>query len=105
MDGERSSASGILIVVIVVMGYFLWQQSQQIQALNQSLIQANSNIDSLNEEITQANDDLDNLIGQIADAQDAAWSDYDTMGSTLENLEAVDDSFEVYDTVSSSTSE
>jgi|ERR1017187_5511842 peptidoglycan hydrolase CwlO-like protein len=103
MSENHNGFAGFLLVVIIVMGIFLWQQNKQIGALNDALSEANGNIDSLNSEIGQANDDLDNLNSQIDDAQSMAWSDYETMGSTLENLSAVEDTFETYDTVSNPT--
>ncbi len=65
---------------------------------------ANSNISQLNLEIDQANSDIEDLNGQMYDAQSYAWSDYYTMGSTLENLNPIEDSFDTLPTVSSSTS-
>jgi peptidoglycan hydrolase CwlO-like protein len=103
MEERWNGLTVILIIAIVVMGLYLYQMHQQIAALNNALNEANDNIGQLDTDVSQANDDIDNLNGQISDAQDAAWSDYETMGSTLENLETVDDSFDVLPTVSSST--
>jgi peptidoglycan hydrolase CwlO-like protein len=103
MEEHWNGRTLILIIAIVVMGFYLYQMNQQITALNNALNEANDNIGQLDVDVSQANDDIDNLNSQISDAQDAAWSDYDTMGSTLENLETVNDSFDALPTVSSST--
>ncbi len=54
----------IAIIVICVMGYFLWWQRQQIVALNSTLANENNNI-------SQANFDINNVKGAIPELQDA----------------------------------
>lgn len=53
-----------------------------------------SDVQSENEDlkstIDSANGNIDDANQQLSDAQDNAWSDYETMGQTLEGLSTVD---------------
>jgi hypothetical protein len=40
--------------------------------------------------LLEANDNIDQANSNIEDAKSSAWSDYDEMGSALDNLETVD---------------
>jgi len=79
---------GGIITWVVIGGFILgvWtinHQSNQISQLRDMVTGCSSTIDD-------ANDTIDTLNSDIEDAQSEAWSDYDTMGSTLEDLETQD---------------
>ncbi len=77
--------------------------TQQDNDLKESLSEANDNISTLNAEVEQANSDIENLDSQIYNAQNGAWSDYETMEYTLENLTPAEDSFDEQPLISSSS--
>lgn len=69
-----------LFIIIGVIGWFLWSQHSDIVKLRDALSEANANIDT-------ANNTIEELNSQIDDAKSNAWSDYETMGYALDNLE------------------
>jgi hypothetical protein len=93
----------ILIIGLLACPFYAWYLYQQNQHLNAALNQANDNIELLDEEINSASDMLDGLNLQITNARDEAWSDYNTMGTTLEYLMNSNQFFFTYPTISSST--
>lgn len=105
MSGEERGigVASAIVVIIAILVFLLVQANQRVGDLNKALSQANENISFLNGEIEQANSDMENLNNQMYDAQSAAWSSYYAMGSTLENLNPIEDSFNILPMVSSST--
>ncbi|MDB5266181.1 MAG: hypothetical protein JWM39_894 [Parcubacteria group bacterium] len=69
-------AAIFLVVVLFFLNYQYQKQKQVLQDYKSALDDANSNIDDANSE--------------IEDAQGNAWSDYDSMGSALDNLTTID---------------
>ena len=88
MNEESTGFTGALLVLCIYLGFQNHHLNQMIQEYQSSLSEANDNIES-------ANGTINTLNSQIEDAQSEAWSDYETMGQTLEDLETTDDTEDI----------
>ena len=84
---SEDSASGgfafILLIAVIWLGITVYDQNKQISQLKGTIDDCSSSVDEANQNISDLND-------QISSAQDDAWSDYDTMGQTLDGLQTGD---------------
>lgn len=81
---EGAGFVGLLIMGGLIWGgYTIYHQNEMISQLRDTVGQCSSTID-------EANSNIDDLNSTITDAQAEAWSDYDTMGSTLEDMQTGD---------------
>jgi uncharacterized coiled-coil protein SlyX len=81
---EEKSVGTILAIIIIWLAITVHNQDGTIGHLKQTIVNCATTIED-------ANSNIDDLNNQITDAQSEAWSDYETMGSTLENLRSGDE--------------
>ena len=85
MDEEKAFGGvGIFLIIALI-----WAWST-IHSQNQKIDELKSTIETCSDRINEANGNINDLNNQIEDAAGQAWTDYDSMGSTLEGLETGD---------------
>jgi predicted PurR-regulated permease PerM len=103
MDNGEGTFIGILFVAVTVMGYFLWQQGQQIVALNNAQNHANENIEIGNQNIDRANSHMDSMRNDIQDVAANYGVDYSDTDQLDSDLDMISQDLAPIDTVNSST--
>lgn len=78
MNSSRGYQITIAVFIIIIL--IMWGS---LDSMNNKLADTELSLDQYKSAIDDAN-------SHIEDAHDNAWSDYDTMGTTLETLETVD---------------
>jgi F0F1-type ATP synthase membrane subunit b/b' len=77
----------IFIVVLIIIILLFWSNLNKVknekEICTSSLYRANNSLNDARDIIDEANDNIEN-------ARDEAWSSYEDMGDTLDNLETVD---------------
>lgn len=83
MEGK----GGWLFVVLIIFSIWFWRDHHkltgQIQTLQDEVYELDNKVNSYSDALDQANSNID-------DANGYAWSSYDDMGYTLDNLETVE---------------
>ncbi len=83
---EEETIGGIgflLLIAVIWLGVTVHSQNKQIDQLKGVINDCDSAVTDANQNISDLNDQIDN-------AKNDAWSDYDTMGQSLENLTSGD---------------
>ena len=85
MDNENDSNwfVGLLIIAVIYLAIQSHSQSVKISKLQDT-------VSSYDDALNNANDNIDQANTDINDAKSNAWSDYDTMGQTLDNLQDIE---------------
>jgi len=92
MDDKKNwGLGGICIFIILCMWIHINTLNKKIQARENMIDSCSSTIDNANHKIDDAHDSILNANDIIENASQEAWSDYDTMGQTLESMEQVPD--------------
>lgn len=86
---NETQSGTLTFVFLLLLGVWYWgyENKQEKDVLQSKLYGYQSALINANENIDEANSTIENLNSSIEDARGEAWSDYDNMGSTLENLE------------------
>lgn len=89
-DRSSKSSIGILILLLIIAGIWIWNDHSTITNLREQNNALNSTIDDYKSALQDANDNIDTANSNIEDAQSSAWGTYDEMGNALDGLETVD---------------
>ena len=84
MENEGTLGVGIVGIIIIIS---LWVH---VNTLNKKIEAREDMINSCSSQIDDANQNIEDANSQIDDAQGNAWSDYDTMGDTLDGLQSTE---------------
>jgi CHASE3 domain sensor protein len=87
MNSEQKISGTFLFVLLIAA---IWLGST-IHNQNKTIVQLKEVIQDCDSAVTEANQNIDELNSSIEDAQSNAWSDYDSMGYTLDDLQSVDE--------------
>lgn len=83
-ESSRNGLGVVLVIALIWLGVTAYNQHQKIEQMTNTISDCSDAVDN-------ANSNIDDLNSQIDDAQSNAWSDYDTMGDTLDGLTQGDD--------------
>jgi len=83
MNKDSGWIIGIGIVILIYMGFHINSLNKEVKALQ-------TVVDECSDTVNQANDEITNLNSGIEDAKGNTWSDYDSMGNSLDTLEIGD---------------
>lgn len=84
---ENESKYRILFFVLLIILIFGWLKYNNLREENATLT---DQIDAYQYTLGQANENIDEANSIIEDAQSYAWSSYEEMGDALDNLTTVD---------------
>jgi type II secretory pathway component PulM len=82
---EKSKNLIILLLIIVVL--LLWNDYSKLREENRNNL---SKLNDFESSLDDANDNIDQLNSSIDDAKSYTWSNYEDMGSALDDLETID---------------
>lgn len=83
----KSKAANILLIIAIIGLLIFWSS---YSALQDRLTETEDVLSERDDQYVRCSDALSEANTQIEDAQNYAWSSYDEMGETLDNLYTVD---------------
>ena len=84
---ENESKYKILFFVLLIVLIFVWFKYNNLREENATLT---DQVDAYQYALDQANENINEANSIIEDAQNYAWSSYEEMGDALDNLTTVD---------------
>jgi len=91
MNEKSNTFSGILFIVVIVLGIWCYNLKKENAALTVDLNNYQDALDQANGNIDDANSNIDDVNSAIQDAQDSEDGSYEDMDDAISNLQQADE--------------
>lgn len=82
----KEKTTGIILIIILIAGIWIWSNHNRIVELENENAYLSDMLMEYQTTLDEANANIEELDSIIEDAQGYAWSTYEEMGETLDNL-------------------